>query len=612
MRLARPFYRLPICFDAERMRSEVAALPASAWANHPNEIKGNSSIRLISVDGGENDLVNGTMMPTAHLLQSPYLRQVLASFGVVWSRSRLLRLAPGATVPEHADINYHWFSRVRVHFPILTLPGVRFRCEPESIHMVAGEVWIFDNWRLHSVENPTERERIHLVADTSGSAAFWQLVAQSGSPGETVRRHVYDPAWRGEPLTERTMLAPVMSPAEVELLTLDLRGELIAISDTPESRAQLLDYHALLDGFCRDWRQLYALYGEIPAAREHFIRLRDGLRSTSRARAEGLIMRTNRVDVHRVLEGRLLRTVVADAEGAATANSSSAPRGTSQVQAPRARLARPIFIIAAPRSGSTLLFEALATSGSLHTLGGEAHWLVESLPELQPGAPGVESNRLTAEHCTDAVAARIVEQILGSLHDSCGRRVTATESIRLLEKTPKNALRVPFFDRIFPDALFVFLWRDPRENISSIMDAWRSGKWKTYNGLDGFIGPWSLLLPPGWQSYSGKPLEEIAAYQWNAANQIVLGDLAALPRARWTTVRYADLIGAPKASVSALCEFLQIEMDAPLNARLSAPLPHSLFTLTPPEADKWRRNEAAISRVLPSVAPTWRALQELD
>ena len=109
----------------------------------------------------------------------------------------------------------------------------------------------------------------------------------------------------------------------------------------------------------------------------------------------------------------------------------------------------------------------------------------------------------------------------------------------------------------------------------------------------------------------GKPLEEIAAYQWDVTNRIVLEDLAALSRERWTSVSYADLISAPNASVSRLCSFLQIDLDPALVARVNAPLPHSQFTLTPPHPDKWRRNESAIARVLPTVEATWRALREL-
>jgi hypothetical protein len=167
--------------------------------------------------------------------------------------------------------------------------------------------------------------------------------------------------------------------------------------------------------------------------------------------------------------------------------------------------------VAAPRSGSTLLFETLEASTQLCTVGGEAHWLVEGIQALRPGAPGVDSNRLTAQHATAAIADDIREQIFARLQDHAGQKLAEPGARRFLEKTPKNALRIPFFNQIFPDAQFIFLWRDPRENISSMMDAWRSGNWRTYPKLDGFEGPWSLLLPPEWATMNGKPLHEITA-----------------------------------------------------------------------------------------------------
>src|SRR5882672_8179005 len=194
MRLPRPFFRLPLRFDAERLRAEVDQVPAEAWARHPNVVEGNSSVRLISVEGTENDEVDGVMLATEHLRRAPYIRQVLASFGVVWSRSRLMRLAPGAEVPPHADINYHWYTRVRLHVPIVTRPEVRFSCGDQVVHMAAGEAWLFDNWRQHRVENPTPAERIHLVADTSGTAAFWQFVLGSQQVPSTDQLHTFEPS----------------------------------------------------------------------------------------------------------------------------------------------------------------------------------------------------------------------------------------------------------------------------------------------------------------------------------------------------------------------------------------------------------------------------------
>jgi hypothetical protein len=183
--------------------------------------------------------------------------------------------------------------------------------------------------------------------------------------------------------------------------------------------------------------------------------------------------------------------------------------------------------------------------------------------------------------------------------------------VRFLEKTPKNALRVPFFDQIFPDARYIFLWRDPRENLSSIIEAWKSGRWKTYNGLPGFDGPWSLLLPPGWEAFNGRPLEEIAAFQWDSANRIALDDLERLPTHRWCAVTYEALCRDPAATVRRLCDFAAIDFAGPLAQHVMRPLPVSRFALTPPAPGKWRGNEALIERVLPSTQVTWNRLRAL-
>ena len=604
MRLPRPFQRLSVRFDADRMREEIERMPLSAWAAHPNDIAGNSSIRLISVNGGQNDDVNGRMAMTPNLAKSPYLRQILGSFGVVWGRSRLMRLAPGASVPQHADVNYHWFSRVRLHIPIVTEPEVRFFCGDEAVHMAAGEAWLFDNWRLHRVENAGRRERIHLVADTSGSSSFWQFVANSQSPESKDVAFAYDPQRPTTLMTEQTMLAAVMHPAEVEMLIRDLRSELV-VGDAPAApTVQLARYHALLENFCKDWRQLYLLHGVGELSWSEFANLRDGVREVSKALGEGLVLRTNRVAAHVVLEGRVLRPML-------TTEAAPGKTGTKDSRSPPPVLQRPVFIVAAPRSGSTLLFETLAASDQLLNVGGEAHWLVESVDELRVGAPGVDSNRLSADAYSVELARRMHASLSERLVDSAGRPADALDGRRLLEKTPKNSLRIPLFSRVFPDALFIFLWRDPRENLSSLMEAWRSGDWQTYRELDGFEGPWSMVLPPGWRALSGRPLEEIAAFQWDSTNRIVRDDLALLPSDRWTAVEYSELIGAPQATIERLCGFIGIDVDPALRARIEAPLPPARYTQTPPATDKWRVNAPSIERVLPRVASTWQRLMAL-
>ena len=174
--------------------------------------------------------------------------------------------------------------------------------------------------------------------------------------------------------------------------------------------------------------------------------------------------------------------------------------------------------------------------------------------------------------------------------DSNQQPVAAGAMPRWLEKTPKNALRIPFFDRLYGDALFILLWRDPRENLSSIIEAWKARRWVTYRELDGWDGPGRCCCP-GLGATSGRPLPEIAAAQWEITNRTALKDLRSLPAQRWMTLRYSDLVANPRHAVQQIRRFSGIEFDSALERRVAGSLPVSRHTQTPPAPDKWRRNE---------------------
>jgi hypothetical protein len=140
------------------------------------------------------------------------------------------------------------------------------------------------------------------------------------------------------------------------------------------------------------------------------------------------------------------------------------------------------------------------------------------------------------------------------------------------------------------------LWRDPRENLSSIIEAWKARRWITYRELDGWDGPWSLLLPPGWRDLKGRPLPEIAAAQWEITNRTALADLRSLPAERWMSLRYSDLVANPRHAVQQICRFTGIEFDSALERRVAGSLPVSRYTLTPPAPEKWRRQRAGRAR----------------
>ena len=203
MELDRPFLQLPFLFDTEVLTAEVDRLVPENWLAHPSGLSGNTAVPLVSINGEPRDGFDGPMAATAVLRRSPYILQVVSSFGEVVARSRLMRLAPGAEVQEHVDFNYHWYSRVRIHVPIVTEPTVRFFCGAEEVHMAAGEAWLFDSWRRHRVVNGSAKDRIHLVVDIAGSARFWSMVRRVQRAARSALAAEQPVALRQRPLLDK-------------------------------------------------------------------------------------------------------------------------------------------------------------------------------------------------------------------------------------------------------------------------------------------------------------------------------------------------------------------------------------------------------------------------
>lgn len=269
-------------------------------------------------------------------------------------------------------------------------------------------------------------------------------------------------------------------------------------------------------------------------------------------------------------------------------------------------LVQPIFIMSPPRSGSTLLFETLINNQTIWSLDDEGHGIIEKHPELRPRQFSSDSNRLTRKSYSHALAKSIRLDFLKGVRNRDGAPLdkATTPNIRLLEKTPKNALRIPFLDAVFPDALYIYLYRDPKENISSIMDGWQSGRFVTYTDKRGRNGHWSFLLPPKWESMLDKPLEEVAAFQWETTHHYLLKDLRAISRKRWIAVNYSEFLQDTLKVVQRLCKFMTVPLDEQLLERCQNPLPLSRYTHSKPDNDKWKKNSQYLARVLPELGKT--------
>lgn len=301
----------------------------------------------------------------------------------------------------------------------------------------------------------------------------------------------------------------------------------------------------------------------------------------------------------------------------AAALAGTAEYGASNIAA---ILRQPVIILSAPRSGSTLLFERMLRMPGAWSIGGESHGPFNAFPHLRAENAALDSGRLDERHADPATCERLRAAFLFLLRDHSGRRYLdrpASErpaAVRLIEKTPRNALNVPFLLQLFPEARFVYLHREPRAAVASLIEAWtlglRTGRFSTFPDLPGWDRPtWCFLLPPGWRALAGKPLAEIAAFQWAAANEMIVERLAGLPPERWTVLSYEALVGRPAESLRRVAAFAGLDAG---DDGEPVTLPVSRTALTPPHPDKWRQHEQAIRPLLPRLDETAARIASLE
>ncbi|MFT3727976.1 MAG: sulfotransferase [Terricaulis sp.] len=603
MKLQARFVQLPISFDANLLAEEIAAIGEEGWRPHPQQFEGNDFLPLIAANGDPgNENFDAGMRPTKYLERSPYLIDVLASLGASLGRTRLMRLSGHAEVTPHIDTHYYWRDRMRVHVPIVTQPTVSFHCGAETVHMAAGECWIFDTWSLHRVINDATHQRIHLVADTVGGEGMWPLITGGRTPqhkGAWQARAVGKSGTPIEQLQFENFNAPrVMTPWEAKDHIWFVLGE------TQQNHPAYAPTAQAAMHFLHTWRGLWSTYGEAQSAWPFYRgALTTFVNELRAARAEELLLRTGGLaltSLFSLVIDVALADKARDDGGGERRDAPNVAPAMPAVRPARDLFDRPVFIVNPPRSGSTFLFETLTQAPNLFTVGGESHGIIEGIEALSMPARNWESNHLTAADVTPDIANLLRARFAGNLRDRDGKAPSAFP-VRMLEKTPKNSLRVPFLTEVFQGARFIYLYRDAREVLASMMEAWESGRFRTYPTLPGWTNalPWSLLLTPGWRDLVNLPLNKIVAAQWKAATAALLDDLEQIPADRRTVARYDALVADPDVEIRRLCAATQLEWDR----KLGKDLPRSAFTVSDPEAGKWRKREAEVMEVLPDLQP---------
>jgi hypothetical protein len=474
------------------------------------------------------------------------------------------------------------------------------------------------------VQNRGDAQRIHLVLDTVGGGILPELMKAAEDDATEARLFAPGSKSNKELVFEKFNSPKVMSPWE-------MRCHLAFTREKAGSNPQVLAILDQVDTFIDAWAATWARFGTDDAGRPIYEQLLQDVRDGVAAMGVATLELPNRVPLARMLEQlifllalarpnspvanvgeavpaveveQLKRAAAPDRpaakagifdSGVGVSLSGSVGAGISQ-KSVRDAFDRPIFLVSTPRSGSTLLYETLAQAPGLFATGDESHHLIETVPGLAPQHRGWLSNQLVANDALPDRAERLAIGFYRHLKDRDGRRPAGR--VRMLEKTPKNALRIPFFDAIWPDAHFIYLYRDVRETLYSMMEAWRSGGFRTYPALPGWPeGSWSMLLVPGWQQLKKLQLPEIVAHQWAITTEVMLDDLERIEKGRVQAIDYGAFLAAPQSEMQRLATGLGLAWDR----QLGDTLPLSKYTVSRPDREKWRRLEHVIQAVWPIV-----------
>ncbi len=198
---------------------------------------------------------------------------------------------------------------------------------------------------------------------------------------------------------------------------------------------------------------------------------------------------------------------------------------------------QPIFLFSLPRAGSTLLQRLVAQSPEVSTC--PEPWL------MLPLVYAFERRPMFSEYncLIGNIGLRELTQLLPEKEadvDACVRdfalkiyqKLSEGGSRYFLDKTPRYSVIAPSLVRLFPEAKFVFLWRNPLAVVASNARSFWKGRFRTNRmEVDLQVGIPALV---------------------EAAE--VLGERA-------VHVRYEELVQAPEANLGIIAEYLGLDPE---------------------------------------------------
>lgn len=286
---------------------------------------------------------------------------------------------------------------------------------------------------------------------------------------------------------------------------------------------------------------------------------------------------------------------------------------------------RPVFILSAPRSGSTHLYEIVRRMEKVFSLDRENDPMWHNFFPYQ--RLEIASDYINADECDSITIKAIKSYIVLKLIAKPSRcqsqlifqNILFRKPIIYLEKTIANCFHIDVIEKIFPDALFIHLVRDGRACISSILEGWSGGLGQKQHGILTFpensrINRWCYPIFPKWQEMTNKSVEQICAGIWLEHNYYVLEKYknSYSFRQNYLKVRYEDLVEQPVYIAQKIADFANFKMTQDCLQYIQQGN-CSRTTISKPKQDKWKeKNLNKINRILPMIIPIMTELGYTD
>ena len=244
----------------------------------------------------------------------------------------------------------------------------------------------------------------------------------------------------------------------------------------------------------------------------------------------------------------------------------------------------PIFLLSLPRSGSTLVQRVLGSHAEIATAS-EPWFVLSFVYALRSGGVRAVYDHETLARGVNGFAREYLPDGIDSyrsvIHDAALRLYgEAADGQRyFLDKTPRYGHIAAELCDLFPDAKFIFLWRNPLAIAGSMVETWGKGHWNIRRHYESDL---DLALPA-----------LVAAYEAN--------------KSRSYAIRYEDFVVDPNREIEGMLDYLDLPHDDTLADRfIDLPMRNSEFwdptgthtykSVSSETLVKWKRTMASATR----------------